>query len=57
MDILAIIQGVGFPIAITIWFMLRLEKIISHNSETLEKLSLVIANCPYKGEQYTTLNA
>lgn len=34
-DYIAIIQGVGFPIAVSVWFMFRMEKVIQKNTEVL----------------------
>lgn len=51
-DVVNIIQEVGFPIFIACWFMLRTEKvinnsneIISNNTEMLGTIKEVIENC------------
>lgn len=35
MDYINLISNVGFPISITLWFMLRTEKVINANTEAL----------------------
>ena len=33
-----LVKNVGFPIAIVLWFMLRTERVISSNTEALNKI-------------------
>lgn len=42
------ISTVGFPIAITMWFMLRTEKVISSNTEALNQIKVVMNDCQEK---------
>ena len=35
MEIVEVISTVGFPIFITLWFMIRTEKVIKNNTEAL----------------------
>jgi len=44
MDYMQIIGTIGFPIAMCLWFMFRLEK-------ALDRLSSAISRCPYKEEK------
>ena len=46
---ITLISQVGFPIAITLWFMFRMEKVINRNTDALEKLESKIGGCPYNG--------
>lgn len=41
MNYIDIITSVGFPIAVTLWFMFRLEK-------TLNRVADAIESCPHK---------
>jgi len=43
-DYVALISGLGFPIAMCLWFMFRLEKAI-------DRLSDAVRSCPYKEEK------
>lgn len=43
-----LISTVGFPIAITLWFMLRTEKVIQNNTDTLTQIKVVIDDCKKK---------
>ena len=38
-EMVSIISSVGFPIFITIWFMMRTEKYIEANTRTLQSLA------------------
>ncbi len=40
--IITLISNVGFPIAITLWFMFRTEKVIKDNTDTMLKVSLLL---------------
>ncbi len=33
-----LIQSVGFPIFVSLWFMFRMEKVINTNTEAMDKL-------------------
>lgn len=44
-EITQLISTVGFPIAVTVWFMIRTEKVISSNTEALFQIKEVISNC------------
>jgi hypothetical protein len=41
-EIIAIIRDLGFPIFVTLWFMYRTEKVINRNTDSIEKLTLMI---------------
>ena len=47
-EITNLISQVGFPIAITLWFMLRTEKVISSNTEALNQIKVVMNDCQEK---------
>ena len=47
-SITTLISTVGFPIAITMWFMLRTEKVISSNTEALNQIKVVMNDCQQK---------
>lgn len=38
MEMIEVISGVGFPIAMVLWFMLRTEKIINNNTEVMKEV-------------------
>ena len=38
-EILSLIQTVGFPIVMVIWFMMRTEKVIDRNTMALDNLT------------------
>lgn len=42
MDMIALIQSVGFPVAVTLWFMMRMEKILTSNTDAILQLKTVI---------------
>lgn len=44
LEITNLISSVGFPIAVTLWFMLRTEKIITENTRALEALKDMVHN-------------
>jgi len=37
-EIIYLLNSVGFPIVITLWFMFRVEKIIGNNTKILQKI-------------------
>ena len=43
-----LISTVGFPAAMCVWFMLRTEKVIQHNTAALEKINGTITKCQKK---------
>jgi hypothetical protein len=43
-----LIQNVGFPAAVTLWFMYRTEKVINRNTNTINKFCEVINKCKRK---------
>jgi len=47
-SISTLISTVGFPIAITLWFMLRTEKVISNNTDMLNQIRVIINDCQQK---------
>jgi len=38
MEAIDIVQSVGFPVAVTCWFMFRTEKIMTQNTEAIRSL-------------------
>jgi hypothetical protein len=40
-----LIGSLGFPIVVTLWFMLRTEKVISANTAVMEQIKLVMVEC------------
>ena len=47
-EITTLISTVGFPIAVTVWFMIRTEKVIQANTGALMEIKAVIQNCSRK---------
>ena len=48
-EYIALIAQYGFPIVMCLWFMMRTEKIITKNTEAIDKLSdVVIRLCARK---------
>ena len=45
-----LIGSVGFPIAMCIWFMYRMEKLIKNNTVALVKIEQVVSSCNKKGK-------
>jgi len=43
-----LVGQVGFPIAVTLWFMIRTEKVIGNNTDMLAQVKEVILNCTKK---------
>jgi hypothetical protein len=39
-EYITVIQAVGFPIFVSLWFMLRTEKVIKANTEVMSKILL-----------------
>ena len=39
-DLISMVGQVGFPIVVCFWFMFRNEKVISKNTEAINKLTL-----------------
>jgi hypothetical protein len=42
------IANLGFPIAMTIWFMVRTETVIKANTTALERIGVIINDCTKK---------
>jgi len=42
------IGNLGFPIAVTFWFMFRTESVIKANTEALNKIGVMIGECKKK---------
>lgn len=40
-DIITLIQTVGFPIFIAVWFLIRTEKVIQASTDALNRLALI----------------
>jgi hypothetical protein len=43
---LPLIAQYGFPIVMCLWFMFRTEKIISANTEAINKITDIVLLCP-----------
>jgi len=41
--LLTLIGQFGFPIFVTLWFMFRTEKIITRNTEAIEKMGDIVS--------------
>jgi len=54
-DIVVLIQSVGFPAFVAVWFMLRDKRtldVIEANTRAMQSLSDRVGNCPYnRGER------
>jgi hypothetical protein len=48
MELISIVQSVGFPIAISVWFMLRTEKCINNNTKALIEVKENMVLCHTK---------
>lgn len=44
-DIVSLIKDVGFPIAITAWFMLRTEKVINNSTLAMTRMTDLMVQC------------
>jgi hypothetical protein len=42
MDWITVIENVGFPITITLWFMFRTETVLKQNTEVLSRCCQVL---------------
>lgn len=42
LDFIALVQQLGFPIFVVLWFMFRTEKILKSNTAALNKLNEVV---------------
>ena len=47
-EYISLISNVGFPIAITFYFLFRLEKIITKNTEAINNMLEVLKSCIQK---------
>jgi hypothetical protein len=45
-EFITLVSNVGFPIAISMWFMFRTEKVIRSNTEALDSIKVVMQTCP-----------
>jgi hypothetical protein len=45
-ELLSLVSNVGFPIAVSIYFILKTEKVINNNTQALNKVYEVIHLCP-----------
>ena len=44
-EYISLINNVGFPIAVALFFMVRVEKVIKANTEAFRKITAVITDC------------
>lgn len=44
-EMIQMISQVGFPIAITMWFMFRTEKVITNNTDIMGEIKTLMVNC------------
>jgi len=42
MEITSLISSLGFPIAVCLWFMFRMEKVLNNNTEAVVNLTNAI---------------
>jgi len=47
-EIVSLIGSLGFPIALSVWFMIRTEKVIVNNTAILGEIKGVIEKCQRK---------
>jgi len=47
-QLIALVSNVGFPIGITMWFMIRTEKVINRNTQAFDKIGEVVTKCQKK---------
>jgi len=47
-DLIDVISNVGFPIAMCIYLVVKVEKSINNNTEALQEVKEMIKTCPYK---------
>lgn len=47
-EIITVIQTLGFPVFVTLWFMFRTEKVINKNTEAMITIGEVVAKCQKK---------
>lgn len=41
--IVAVLRDLGLPVAMLLWFALRMERFVQNNTDALEELRLVVA--------------
>jgi hypothetical protein len=44
-EFVGFVSSVGFPIALSIWFMVRTEKVIKNNTDALNNFNVVVQKC------------
>ena len=44
-DLIDIISNVGFPIAMCVYFVFKVEKSINNNTQALQEVQKVMSNC------------
>ena len=44
-DLIDVISNVGFPIAMCIYFVVKVEKSINNNTQALQEVKKVMGNC------------
>lgn len=47
-DAIAIIQNVGFPIAVSLYFIFKVERVVKNNTEVLTRFCEQIKTCEVK---------
>ena len=45
-EYIQVVSNLGFPIFVAIWFMLRMEKVIKNNTNSLKEIQKVMEKCP-----------
>ena len=45
-DLIDVISNVGFPIAMCIYLVVKVEKSINNNTQALQEVKQVMINCP-----------
>lgn len=43
-NLISLIGTLGFPIVMVLWFMIRTEKIIKHNTDAFNRLAVVLSS-------------
>lgn len=47
MELVELVSNVGFPIAISIYFIVKVEKVIKNNTQALTEVAVQMERCPY----------
>ena len=45
LDLIALVSNVGFPIAMCIYFVVKVERAINNNTQALQEVKKAMTNC------------